>query len=130
MTRAKTSRPNPVAESARARLRAAQEAEAAAVGAVHAAVTAREKAQAKLDAAIAQRQTALDEVATTLARAYADLVAASGVDRAALILDVPKATLKAASARAAEPPSAREPIANHRPAMYHAASGATDELAS
>jgi hypothetical protein len=37
MTSAKTSRPNPVAESARARFRAAQEAEAAAVGAVHAA---------------------------------------------------------------------------------------------
>jgi hypothetical protein len=130
MTRAKTSRPSPVAESARARLRAAQETEAAAVGAVHAAVTAGEKAQAKLDAAIALRQTALDEAATTLARAHADLVAASGVDRAALILDVPKATLKAAVVRTAERPARTKPISSDTGATYRSGNGATDELVS
>jgi hypothetical protein len=130
MTRHTRSNPNPVAESARARLRAAQEAETTAVAAVHAAVTATEKARAKHDAAIALRQADLDEAAATLSRAYAGLVAASGVDRAALILDVPKATLRAASARAAEPASAREAIANHRSAIYRSASGVTDELAS
>jgi hypothetical protein len=130
MTRAKTSRATPVAESARARLRAAQEAEVTAVAAVHTALNAGERAQAKLDAAVALRQTALDEVAATLARAYADLVAASGVDRAALILDVPKATLKAAFVRAAERPARTKPIANDTTATYRAANEARDELAS
>jgi hypothetical protein len=130
MARGTRSNPHPVAESARARLRAAQEAESTAVASVHAAVTATDKAQAKLDAAIAMRQAALDVAAATLTRAYAGLVAASGVDRAALILDVPKATLKAASARTTEPRKAAAAMSTDRPATYRSESGAADELAS
>jgi hypothetical protein len=127
MTRAKTSKANPISESARARLRAAQASEAAAVAAVHAAAIAGEKEQAKLEAAVTLRQTAVDEAALTLTRAYADLVAASGVDRAALILDVPKATLKAAFVRAAEGQARSVPISNENVATYRSA---RDELAS
>jgi len=129
MTRAKTSKANPVAESARGRLRAALAAEATAVAAVHAAVIAGEKAQAKLDTAVALRRTALDETAVTLARAYADLVAASGVDRAALILDVPKVTLKAAVASTTGRPARRKAIAKDDSVTYRSANGTTGELA-
>jgi hypothetical protein len=130
MTRAKTSKANPISEAARARLRAAQGSEAAAVAAVHAAVIAGEKAQAKLEAAVAVRQTAVDEAAATLTCAYADLVAASGVDRAALILDVPKATLKAAVVQASERPARVTPISHVAGATFRSGSETTDERVS
>jgi hypothetical protein len=104
MTRAKASPATTTAESTRTRLKAAQASEAAAVASVHAAAAAMVRAQEKFDAAVALRQGAVEEAAVALAHAYAELVSASGVDRAALILDLPRVTLKAAVTRAAGNP--------------------------
>jgi hypothetical protein len=78
-------------------LRSAQADEAAAVAAVQAAVIAGEKARARFDAAVAVHQAAVDDAAAVLTHAYADLVAVSGIDRAATILDVPRTMLKTAA---------------------------------
>ena len=68
----------PVDESARARLRAAQKAEATALKAVQAADKVRSRAR-----------TALDSAERAVTAAQAELVRTSGADRAALLLDVP-----------------------------------------
>jgi hypothetical protein len=130
MTRANTTKTNPIAESARARLRAARASEAAAVAAVHAAVIAGEKARAKLDAAVALRQKAVDEAAAILTHACADLVAASGVDRVALILDVSKVTLNAAVARTTGHAAETKATAASDSVTYRSAIGDANDLAS
>ncbi len=86
----------PVDASARARLRAAQRAEATALKAVQAADEVRSRARAALDSA---------ERAVT--GAQAELVRTSGADRAALLLDVPVKALprvvRATEERPSEP---------------------------
>ena len=86
----------PVNESTRARLRAAQRAEAIALRAVQAADTVRSRARA-----------ALDSAERAVATAQAELVRTSGADRAALLLDVPVKVLprvvRATEERPSEP---------------------------
>lgn len=72
-----------VDESARARLRDAQKAEATALKAVEAAELVRSRAMRSFESAIA-----------TVSAAQAALVRVSGVDRAALLLDVPVKDLR------------------------------------
>ena len=86
----------PLDESARARLRDAQRVESDAVALVHAAVINRKLTRAKLDAVIAKHQGAIDEADHRLSKAQAHLVSVSGIARAALLVDQPVATLRAA----------------------------------
>ena len=86
----------PLDEGARARLRDAQRLESDAVAAVHAAVMTRESAQAKLDEVIAKHQGKIDETDLALGRTQMGLVSVSGIERAALLLEQPVATLRAA----------------------------------
>ena len=86
----------PLDERARARLRDAQRVESDAVARVHAASINRDGVRAKLDAVIAKHQGALDEADHTLSKAQAHLVSVSGIQRAALLLEQPGATLRAA----------------------------------
>lgn len=72
-----------VDESARTRLRDAQKAEATALKAVEAAELVRGRAQ-----------RSLDSTASAVATAYVALVRVSGVDRAALLLDLPAKELR------------------------------------
>ena len=98
----------PLDERARARLRDAQRDESEAVAAVHAAAINKESAQAKLDAVIAKHQIAIDEADHSLSKAQAHLVSVSGIARAALLVDQPVATLRAAM-RAATSDARAEP---------------------
>ena len=86
----------PLDERARARLRDAQRGESDAVALVHAAVINKELTRAKLDAVIAKHQVAIDEADHRLSKAQAHLVSVSGIARAALLVDQPVATLRAA----------------------------------
>jgi len=86
----------PLDERARARLRDAQRVESDAVAFVHAAVTNKELTRAKLDAVIAQHRGAIEEADRRLSKAQAHLVSVSGIARAALLVDQPVATLRAA----------------------------------
>ena len=86
----------PLDERARARLREAQRGESDAVALVHAAVINKEFTRAKLDAVIAKHQGAIDEADRRLSKAQAHLVSVSGIARAALLVDQPVATLRAA----------------------------------
>jgi len=86
----------PVDERARARLRDAQRVESDAVAAVHVAAVRKESAQAKLDEVIAKHRVAIDETNLALSKAQAQLVSVSGIDRAALLLEQPIASLRAA----------------------------------
>ena len=86
----------PLDERARARLRDAQRVESDAVARVHAASVNREAAQAKLDTVIATHQVAIDQAEHTLSKAQAHLVSVSGIGRAALLLELPVASLRAA----------------------------------
>lgn len=76
----------PIDDSARARLRAAQKAEATALREVEAADRVRQRA----------RQT-LNKAETTLQAAQLELVRVSGPDRAAGLLDLPVAQLPVAA---------------------------------
>ena len=91
----------PLDERARARLRDAQRVESDAVACVHAAAINRGVAQAKLDTVIAKHQVAIDQAEHTLSKAQAHLVSVSGIERAALLLEVPVAALRAAVRAAA-----------------------------
>ena len=86
----------PLDERARARLRDAQRVESDAVARVHAAAINQELTRAKLDAVIAKHQGAIDEANHRLSKAQAHLVSVSGIARAALLVDQPVATLRAA----------------------------------
>ena len=86
----------PLDERARARLRDAQRVESDAVALVHAAAINKELTRAKLDAVIAKHQVAIDEADHRLSKAQAHLVSVSGIARAALLVDRPVATLRAA----------------------------------
>ena len=86
----------PLDERARARLRDAQKVESDAVARVHAAVINRGVVQAKLDAVIAKHQVAIHEADHALRKAQAHLVSVSGIERAALLLEEPVATLRGA----------------------------------
>ena len=98
----------PLDDRARARLRDAQRVESDAVAAVHSAAVAKESAQAKLDAVIAKHQGAIDEADRRLSKAQAHLVSVSGIARAALLVDQPVTTLRAAM-RAATGDARAEP---------------------
>ena len=98
----------PLDEGARARLRDAQRLESDAVGAVHAASVNRDGARAKLDAVIAKHQDAINRADHALSKAQAHLVSVSGIERAALVIDQPIATLRAA-VRAATSDARKEP---------------------
>ena len=86
----------PLDERARARLRDAQRLESGAVAAVHAAAFNKESAQAKLDAVVAKHKGAIDGANQALSMAQSHLVSVSGIERAALLLEQPAATLRAA----------------------------------
>ena len=86
----------PLDERARARLRDAQRGESDAVARVHAAAINREVAQAKLDTVIAKHQVAIDQAEHALSKAQAHLVSVSGIERTALLLELPVASLRAA----------------------------------
>jgi hypothetical protein len=98
----------PLDERARARLRDAQRGESDAVALVHAAVINKESTRAKLDAVIAKHQGAIDDADRRLSKAQAHLVSVSGIARAALLVDQPVATLRAAM-RAATGDARAEP---------------------
>ena len=98
----------PLDERARARLRDAQRVESDAVARVHTAVINRGVAQAKLDAVIAKHQVAIDEADHALIKAQMHLVSVSGIERAALLVDQPVATLRA-TLRIAKGNARREP---------------------
>ena len=98
----------PLDERARARLRDAQRVESDAVALVHAAAINNELTRAKLDAVIAKHQVAIDEADHRLSKAQAHLVSVSGIARAALLVDQPVATLRAAM-RAATGDARAEP---------------------
>jgi len=85
----------PLDERARARLREAQREESDAVAAVHAALVNRDGAQAKLNAVIAKHQGAIDDADHALSQAQSRLVSVSGIERAALLLELPVADLRA-----------------------------------
>jgi hypothetical protein len=91
----------PLDERARARLRDAQRGESDAVALVHAAAINRGFAQAKLDTVIAKHQVAIDQADHALSKAQAHLVSVSGIERAALLLEQPVVTLRAAVRAAA-----------------------------
>lgn len=76
----------PTSDSARSRLRAAQKAEATALRDVEMADRTRQRAQQKLNAA-----------ETSLQTARLELVLVSGLDRAALLLDLPVEQLRSCS---------------------------------
>jgi len=98
----------PLDERARARLRDAQRVESDAVALVHDAAIKSELSRAKLDAVIAKHQSAIDEADRRLSKAQAHLVSVSGIARAALLVDQPVATLRAAM-RAATGDARAEP---------------------
>jgi hypothetical protein len=70
--------------------------ESDAVAAVHAASVNRHGARAKLNAVIAKHQDAINRADHALSKTQAHLVSVSGIERAALLLDQPAATLRAA----------------------------------
>lgn len=76
----------PTSDSARSRLRAAQKAEATALRDVEMADRAQQRAQQKLS-----------EAETSLQTARLELVLVSGLDRAALLLDLPVEQLRSSS---------------------------------
>lgn len=86
----------PLDERARTRLREAQRREADAVAAVHAASIRRESARAKLDTLISKHQVAIGAADQALSEARAQLVSVSGIARAALLLELSVAALRAA----------------------------------
>jgi hypothetical protein len=98
----------PLDERARARLRDAQKVESDAVAQVHAAVINKGVVQAKLDAVMAKHQVTFDAMDHTLRKAQAHLVSVSGIERAALLLELPIAALRAA-VRAATGDDRKEP---------------------
>ena len=98
----------PLDERARARLREAQMLESDAVSAVHAASVNSDGARAKLNAVIAKHQGAISRADHALSEAQARLVSVSGIERAALLLDQPLPTLRAA-VRAATREATGEP---------------------
>ena len=98
----------PLDERARARLRDAQRVESDDVALVQDAVINRGVVQARLDAVIAKHQVAIDEADHTLSKTQAHLVSVSGIERAALLVDQPVATLRAA-VRAATGSARQEP---------------------
>lgn len=86
----------PLDERARARLRDAQRLESDAVARVHAAAIHKDRVRYKLDEVIAKHQVAINEADRRLSKAQAHLVSVSGIARAALLVDQPAATLRAA----------------------------------
>jgi hypothetical protein len=84
----------PADPRARERLREAQAAETAALAAVCAAKTKVAAAQARRTKALATAAGWVNEAATLLDAARADLAAVSGADRAALLLGIPKTELR------------------------------------
>lgn len=98
----------PLDERARARLREAQRLESDAVAAVHAASVNSDVARAKLNVIIAKHQGAISRADHALSKAQAHLVSVSGIERAALVVDQPVATLRAA-VRAATGDAREEP---------------------
>jgi hypothetical protein len=93
----------PLDERARARLRDAQRFESDAVAAVHAAAITKKSAQVRMDQIIAKHQSKIDETDQELSRTQMQLVSVSGIERAALLLEQPVATVRTAvrSARSA-----------------------------
>jgi hypothetical protein len=98
----------PLDERARARLRDAQRVESDAVAQVHTAVINKGVAQVKLDAVMAKHQVTIDATDHALRKAQAHLVSVSGIERAALLLELPVTALRAA-VRAATGDDREEP---------------------
>lgn len=86
----------PVNAGARERLRQAQQREASALAAVESAASGKARAEAKLQAALRAPLGRIEAAQRRLAVTQADLVDVSGLSRAAALLDVPPATLRAA----------------------------------
>jgi hypothetical protein len=95
----------PLDAEARARLREAQAAEASATSAVYSASATLDVAVAKRDKLLSTASVAVTDAEAALGESYSHLVSVSGLDRAALLLGLPRATLrKAAAPRRPEAP--------------------------
>jgi len=105
MARVTRTRRLPADEHARERLRAAQQRESAAVAAVYAANDNVAAAQRRLAEAIVAHEHTINDATKRLQHAQAELVAVSGLDRAALLLAEPKTALRAACKTANDRPS-------------------------
>lgn len=99
---------------ARSRLREAQRRESTALMAVEAAAARREQADAKLADVMQRRRAAVADADEQLARARAELVDCSGLQRAAALLDIPVSTLRAAVRTAKTATSDHDPDAGVR----------------
>lgn len=89
-----TPRPLPVDAAARARLRQAQEAETKALRRIEGLRAAAVDQRTRLDAAVARRQTDLEQGQRQLDKAKGQLARISGPERAALLLNEPLGELR------------------------------------
>lgn len=86
----------PMDESARARLRQAQQAEAEALTDVAAAARKLRQVQDKMTAAMARHQATVDEAEQSVASAQRHLVSVSGLERSATLLALSLTSLRSA----------------------------------
>ncbi len=97
----------PVGPDVRERLRAAQRAETEAIAAVQKALVAEAAARARLDQVILKHQDQLSKAARTVHAAQAAVVRTSGLERAAILLDVSSKVLRSAVKETAQDTSAQ-----------------------
>ena len=102
----------PVGVDVRARLRAAQRAEAEAITAVQRALAAEADARARLEAITLKQRAELSKTARAVQAAQASLVCTSGLERAAALLDVSSTVLRAAVKETAQDASAQAATIN------------------
>jgi hypothetical protein len=107
----------PVDSGVRERLRAAQRAEAEATSAVQKALAAEADARARLDQVILKHQAELSKTARAVQAAQASLVRTSGLERAAVLLDVSSKVLKSA-VRETEQDARAQATAINTPAQH------------
>jgi hypothetical protein len=96
----------PVGANVRERLRAAQRAETDAVDAVQKAQAAEAAARARIDRILLKHQAELSDTARAVREAQASVVRASGLERAAALLDVSANVLRSAAKESAPAPKA------------------------
>lgn len=86
----------PIDADVRERLRAAQRAEATAIGELQRALSAEADARTRLDEVIVKQHADLAKASRAVRAAQALLVNTSGLERAALLLDIPAKVLRSA----------------------------------
>ena len=96
----------PVGADVRERLRVAQRAETDAIAAVQKALAAEAAARARLDRIIRKHQVELSKTERAVHAAQAFVVRTSGLDRAAVLLDVSPNVLRSAVKDSAPDPNA------------------------